>query len=104
MQNLASKRIDHADCMVTHGTDDRVIQPAALDQFTDQDALVDEIDLFAIRHEPAVFVSHFARVGDDAIIALQLKVIVEEDEFAIGGYFLPVEDGNAWALLPPHCL
>src|SRR5690242_9025154 len=98
MQDLASKGIDHADSMVTDSPNDGMIAPTPGNQLVEEHTLVNKMNLLAIRHQPAVFVGHLARVGNHTIITLRLKIVVKEDEFTIGGDFFPVEDSDAGSL------
>lgn len=99
VEDFAAEGVDHADCAVAEGLDDRVVHAAAGDEFVYEDALVDEGDVVVAGDEAAVFVFDFAGVYDAGFEALGLEVVVEEDEFAVGGDIFPVHDGDAGGFL-----
>src|SRR4029079_18066676 len=69
VEQLAPEAVDHAYRPVPHSPDDGMVLAAALQQFANEDALVDEVEREVAGPQPAAGVLDVPRVHDPAVEA-----------------------------------
>src|SRR5579859_2584033 len=100
MHDLAAERVHHAYGIVEHGLYHRLIHAAALDQFANQYALIDQVNRKVACDKAAIFVLDLTWVGNDTIDPLRFEIVCEQDKFTIAWHFAPVENGDARLFMP----
>src|SRR2546430_3330842 len=94
MRQLRAKGIRHADAPVRVGASERVIFIAALEEFMNDDALVNDIDSEIVCFQMDVVVAQLAWVGDDRLIAFGAKVFLQYAELAFGRDTFPIDNSD----------
>src|SRR5205823_11314352 len=95
MQDFATEWIDHTHGPIKYCTYNGMIQSAALDQLTDEHALVDQRNVHITGNKLAIAILDLAWIGNNALQALRLEILGKHHEFAVAGHFAPVENSNA---------
>ena len=102
VEHLAAEPVDETRRLVAHGAHHRLVESSAsLEELADQHALVDQGHRRAVGVERAAAVLAVARIGNDAVDAERLEIVLEEHELVVRGHLAPVEDGDARGLARP---
>src|SRR5580700_707677 len=94
VRNFAAERIGNANRAGSVGFDESGALGGARDNVVDQDAAVDEIHALAVNGKFAGFENQVARIGYDCGDSVLLKMPSNDFEFAPGGDFAPIHDGD----------
>ena len=99
VRDFAAERVGHAHRVGFVGFDERGAFLRASDDVVDEDATVEQIDLFAVRDERFAVEFEIARIGEDDGNAHAFEARFEDFEFAPGRNFAPIDDGHLRTLV-----
>ncbi len=72
-----------------------MIEAAPFHELADEDALVDQVNRLAIRHETTTLQLGFPGVDDPRIEAAGAKIVHPQHELVVGRHFAPIENRHA---------